>query len=144
MTRIVFKYIYIFKSFSCRKMDAKKAKRMLSQYTGKNDICNIFMKKEGISKSKANTLWDNYVEFMVVKALGQDSGSNDGMKFSCSVMIDELWHCHVLCTERYQEFMELIKNVNPLVDFIHHSLKLSFSSEAEKDQRREATAKAYR
>merc|ERR1712168_1171835 len=58
--------------------------------------------------------------------------------------MDDLWHCHVLCTQRYQEFMKLVASVNPMVDFIHHSLLLGFSSVEEKLKRREATSQAYR
>ena len=65
------------------------------------------------------------------------------MKYSPSSEIDKLWHCHVLCTLKYQQFMEFVNKVNPLVDFIHHSLELSFSSEEEKKQRRKATSEAY-
>ena len=64
--------------------------------------------------------------------------------YSASPLIDELWHCHVLCTLKYKEFMKLISKVNPLVDFIHHSLELSFSSENEKMKRRQATSEAYK
>merc|ERR1739848_581110 len=89
-------------------------------------------------------LWENYLEFMVVKTLGLDTGSHTAMKYSTTPLMDELWHTHVLCTLRYMEFMELVKKVNPLVDFLHHTLHLSNSSEVEKEQRREATADAYR
>ena len=43
-----------------------------------------------------------------------------------------------------QEFMELVCEVNPLMNFVHHSLLLSSSTEAEKSERREATRVAYR
>ena len=80
-------------------MVAMKAKRMLLQYHGKKDISNIYMqKKESMSPLKMKNLWNSYVEFMVLKTLGNDVGSHSEMMFSASTLIDELWHCHVLCT----------------------------------------------
>ena len=66
-----------------------KAKQILSGYTGKSDICDIFMKKENLSKTEMDSLWDQYLEFMVIKALGCDSGSHTEMKYSTSVLMDE-------------------------------------------------------
>ena len=40
--------------------------------------------------------------------------------------------------------MKLVGEVNPLMSFVHHSLLLSSSKEAEKSERREATRDAYR
>ena len=126
-------------------MDALKAKKLLRTFTGKDDMCDIFMKKERFSKIEMEKLWDSYLEYMALKALAMDIGSNREMKFSTSSIMDELWHCHILCTENYKSFMQLITDkVNPLVDFIHHSLELSFSSEDEKNKRRQNTAEAYR
>ena len=125
-------------------MDVIKAKNILLGYAGKQEICDIFMRKEGISLTELNSLWNSYVEFMVIKTLGNDVGSHNNMIYSASPLIDELWHCHVLCTLKYKEFMELVNKINPLVDFIHHSLELSLDSEAEKMKRRQATSIAYK
>ena len=130
--------------FRYARMDVKKAKNILSKYGGKNDICDIFMKQKGLTKPRMNVLWSNYMEFMLVKVFGCDVGSHNDMKFSTSEIMDDLWHCHVLCTQRYQEFMKLVTSVNPMVDFVHHSLLLGFSSEEEKSKRRDATSVAYR
>ena len=126
-------------------MDALKAKKLLKTFTGKNDIRDLFIKKEGLSKNEMEKLWDGYLEFMIIKSLGGDIGLNKQMKYSTTLKMDELWHCHILCTENYKALMELMTDkVNPLVDFIHHSLELSFSSEEEKKKRLQNTAEAYR
>lgn len=125
-------------------MDVKKAKTILSKHHGKSDICDLFMKQQGLKKSRMNSLWDNYLEFMLVKIFGFDQGTGNQMKYSTTKQMDDLWHCHVLCTEYYQDFMELVKEVNPLIEFIHHSMLLELSSEAEKGKRRNATGVAYR
>ena len=81
---------------------------------------------------------------MTIKILGYDTGAKNQMKYSTSRIMESLWHSHVLCTERYQQFMVLVNKVNPMVDFIHHSLEMSISSEVTKKKRRENTAMAYR
>ena len=103
------------------------------------------MKKGGnMSTIRMNQIWNDYLDFMIIKTLASDVGSHTEMKYSASPLIDELWHCHVLCTLKYKQFMKLINKVNPLVDFIHHSLELSFSSDDEKMKRRQATINAYK
>merc|ERR1712039_453146 len=89
-------------------------------------------------------LWNNYLEFMVLKTLCHDKGSLEGMLFSTTPLMDDLWHCHILETILYEDFMKLIKKVNPLMDRIHHSFGLSLTSDADKTQRRKSTAIAYR
>ena len=106
-------------------MNAFKAKEILSRFNGKDQICELFTKKQHYLKEKSKKLWDEYIEFMTIKALGSDTGLNNQMKYSTSCEMDELWHYHVLCTELYQEFMVLVNEINPLVDFIHHSMILS-------------------
>ena len=126
-------------------MEIGKAKETLLTYSGKDDICNIFMKKGGnMSTIRMNQIWNDYLDFMIIKTLASDVGSHTEMKYSASPLIDELWHCHVLCTLKYKQFMKLINKVNPLVNFIHHSLELSFSSDDEKMKRRQATINAYK
>ena len=125
-------------------MDVWKAKRVLMGYSGKEDICNVFMKRRGLPRLEVHSLWEGYVEFMVLKVLGNDSGLGNSMRFSTTPLMDELWHCHVLCTQHYRDFMKLVGEVNPLLDFIHHSLLLSSSPESEKLERRAASADAYR
>ena len=125
-------------------MDASRAKRILEGYSGKDAICNVFAQRQAMPKQEIDSLWEGYLEFMVIKAMGNDTGLCNSMRFSTTPLMDELWHCHVLCTQHYQDFMELVCEVNPLMNFVHHSLLLSSSTEAEKSERREATRDAYR
>ena len=74
-------------------MDVIKAKSILLEYAGKQEICDIFMRKEGISLTELNSLWKSYVEFMVIKALRNDVGSHNNMKYSASPLIDEALSC---------------------------------------------------
>ena len=67
-----------------------------------------------------------------------------GMKLSGSPEIHALWHTHVLCTEHYMTFMAKVREVNPLVDTLHHSTKGSLDTEEVKATRRDATRQAYR
>ena len=39
-----------------------------------------------------------------MKALGNDAGLGNSMRFSTTPLMDELWHCHVLCTQLYQVY----------------------------------------
>ena len=43
-------------------------------YSGKEAICSVFMERQGILQEEAYSLWDGYLEFMVIKALGNDTG----------------------------------------------------------------------
>ena len=125
-------------------MDAWSAKRTFMEFQGGEHICNVFKKTHFMSNIEMEILWDNYLEFMVVKTLSLDSGSHTGMLFSTTPRMDELWHCHILETSLYDDFMVLVKKVNPMLDKIHHSSGLALSSEADKIHRRNATAIAYR
>ena len=80
----------------------------------------------------------------LIKALGNDAGLGNSMRFSTTPLMDDLWCCHVLCTQHYQDFMKLVGEINPLMNFVHHSLLLSSSTKTEKSGRREATRDAYR
>jgi len=125
-------------------MDAWEAKRTLMRFEGADHIKKVFSKTQHLSDSDMEDLWNNYLEFMVVKTLCHDKGSHEGMLFSTTPLMDELWHCHILETSLYDDFMKLIKKVNPLMDKIHHSFGLSLASEVDKTQRRNSTAIAYR
>ena len=124
-------------------MNAFKAKEILSRFEGKDKICNLFKEKEQYFGVKTSELWDGYIEFMTIKALGSDTGLNNQMKYSTSCEMDELWHYHVLCTELYQEFMVLVNEINPLVNFIHHSMILSLDGRDKIEKRKQASALAY-
>ena len=125
-------------------LNALKAKEILSNFKGKDQICKSFTEKiKNCLEEETNSLWDKYIEFMTIKALGSDTGLNNQMKYSTSCEMEELWYYHVLCTELYQEFMVLVNEINPLVDFIHPSLMLLQDTEESKEKRREATALAY-
>merc|ERR1712018_604434 len=125
-------------------MDVREAKRTLKEFQGAEHICNVFKKTNFISDSEMEALWDNYLEFMIVKALCQDGGSHKGMLFSTTPIMDDLWHCHILETSLYDDFMVLVKRVNPMMEKIHHSSGLALTPEADKIHRRNATAIAYR
>ena len=114
------------------------------EFEGTEEVCSVFKEIHGLSDSEVESLWDNYLEFMVVKALCHDRGSHKGMLFSATPLVDKLWHCHILETSLYDDFMALVKRVNPTMDKIHHSSRLSLSSEVDKINRRQATAIAYR
>ena len=121
-----------------------EAKRTLMTFKEAAHLKRVFQKTQHVSDSQMEDLWDNYLEFMVVKALCHDRGSDKGMLFSATPLMDELWHCHILETTLYDDFMKLIKTINPMMDKIHHSSGLSLTSEADKNHRRNATAIAYR
>ena len=125
-------------------MDVLEAKRTLQEFQGAEHICNVFKKTHLVSDKEMETLWDSYLEFMIVKALCHDGGSHKGMLFSTTPLMDELWHCHILETSLYDDFMVLVNRVNPKVDKIHHSSGLALTPEADKIHRRKATAVAYR
>ena len=61
-------------------MDAWKAKRTLMGYTNKEAICNVFERRQGVTKQEVDSLWDGYLEFMVIKALGNDVGLGNSMR----------------------------------------------------------------
>ena len=124
-------------------MNALKAKKFLSSFKGKDQICKLFTEKERYLEEDAKELWDEYIEFMTIKTLGSDTGLNNQMKYSTNYYMDKLWHYHVLCTESYQEFMVLVNEINPLVDFIHHSMLLSLDNQETKKKRKKATFQAY-
>ena len=53
--------------------------------------------KEVLSDKEAETLWRQYLEFIVVKAHHGDT-SGAGMRFSTTPEVDALWHTHLLNT----------------------------------------------
>ena len=48
-------------------MDAWRAKRILSGFNGKEAICSIFAKWNGLPRQDADAIWEGYLEFMVIK-----------------------------------------------------------------------------
>jgi len=114
----------------------------LKGLSSKQRILEIHRKKYFLSKEEAEELWHKYLEYMVIKARYMDSASK--MKFSTSPDVDELWHTHLLNTESYQELMDLVKEINPLVSFIHHSEENADDLEVDKKARRQEAAKAYK
>ena len=91
-----------------------------------------------------NLLWESYLEFMVVKAMCHDEGSENGMLFSTTPLMDQLWHHHILETRLYDDFMKLIREINPRMNKINHSIGMSFTSPESLVHRRIATSIAYR
>jgi len=114
----------------------------LKGLSSKQRILEIHRKKHFLSKEEAEKLWHKYLEYMVIKARYMDSASK--MKFSTSPEVDELWHTHLLNTESYLELMDLVKAINPLVSFIHHSEENADDLEVDKKARRQEAAKAYK
>ena len=49
-------------------MAAWRAKRILMGYAGKEAICNVFAGRKGLPKQEVDSLWEGYLEFMVIKA----------------------------------------------------------------------------
>ena len=128
-------------------MDVRETKRTLKEFQGSEHICDIFKKTHFVSDSEMEVLWDNYLEFMIVMALCHDAGSHDshkGMLFSTTRLMDELWHCLILEMSLYDVFMVLVRQVNPMMDKIHHSSGLALTPEADKIHRRKTTAISYR
>ena len=125
-------------------MDVWEAKRTLMEFGSSEHICNIFKTTYDLSDTETESLWDNYLEFMVVKALCNDRGSDRGTLFSATPLMEKLWRCHILETSHYDRFMKLVEKVNPTMDKIHHSVQPSLSSKEDEIHRRRATAIAYR
>jgi len=115
----------------------------LQGLSSKEEVLRIHREKEGLSREKADTIWLHYLEFMVVKAHHGDS-SGKKMKFSTTPEIDALWHTHLLNTESYHELMTLAREINPSLQFIHHSEENACDPEAKKEERRKAAAEAFK
>ena len=43
-------------------------------------VCNVFERRQGLTKQEVDSLWDGYLEFMVIKALGNDVGLGNSMR----------------------------------------------------------------
>jgi len=99
--------------------------------------------KEVLSDKEAETLWRQYLEFIVVKAHHGDT-SGTGMRFSTTPEVDALWHTHLLNTESYHELMALASDINPNLKFIHHCEENALEPEAKKQERRKAAAEAFK
>lgn len=127
-------------------MDAENAKNILKEFFLKEggDVIQIHKSTYGIDNANMEKIFNGYVEYMVIKAFASDDGLDSGaMKLSASNEVDALWHSHILCTNNYKEFMKCINEINPLVDFIHHSLSGSRDSESAKTERRLKTRSAH-
>jgi len=114
----------------------------LKRLTSKNSVLAVHREKHGLSYERAEKIWTMYLEYMTIKARWMDYRSE--MKFSTSPEVDELWHTHLLNTESYHELMELIREINPMVKFIHHSEKNAEDPDDVKEARRKAAVDAYR
>jgi len=129
-------------------MDIPKAKNILSNYfasEGKH-IYHIHQAIHGIHEDEMKRTLTGYVEYILLKTLASDIGTeaSGGMRLSASPEVDALWHTHVMCTEQYLTFMGKVREVNPLVDTLHHSLQGSLDTDEVKAKRRQATRAAYR
>merc|ERR1712029_788664 len=96
----------------------------------------------GLSSARVKTLWEHYLQFMVVKTFANDTGPT--MKYSTSPEVDEMWHTHLLKTASYRELMGLLGEINPLVKFIDHDSDNENDPEENKNERRREAAKAFK
>jgi len=108
-------------------------------------ICSTHQEIHRLSDEAMAATLNAYVEFMVVKALAQDTGSegHGGSRLAASSEVEDLWRTHLLCTEKYSSFMESINKVNPFVDFVHFDPHWVLESEEAREMRTESTRKAY-
>ena len=120
------------------------AKGLLKNFHGADHIKMVFKKIHNLTDIQMNLLWESYLEFMVVKAMCHDEGSENGMLFSTTPLMDQLWHHHILETRLYDDFMKLIREINPRMNKINHSIGMSFTSPESLVHRRIATSIAYR
>ena len=84
------------------------------QHRGADDVWKIFKTTKGVPENEMGLIWKNYIERVVVKTLCFDTGTHTGLIYSTTVLMDELWHTHVLCTLRYMVFFihTLLTNTN--------------------------------
>ena len=69
----------------------------LQALTSKEEVLEIHREKHGLSREEAETIWNNYLEFIVIKARHGDTSGKE-MRFSTTPKIDALWHTHLLNT----------------------------------------------
>ena len=124
-------------------MNPLQIKANLLQYYNGRSVRQVFQEKTHINNDEVDRLWNEYIEFITIKIIGCDTGIGS-MKYTANTQINLLWHTHVLCSSQYQEFMYLIKLINPLVDFLHPSLEMLMSSYKQRAARLENSAEAYR
>ena len=85
------------------KRDGLASLQTLQGLSSKKKILDIHRRylrvqqKDVQSDEEAETLWRQYLEFIVVKTHHTDT-SGVGMKFSTTPEVDALWHTHLLNT----------------------------------------------
>jgi len=121
---------------------ASAAMAKLQSLSSKDIIIKRHRDQFGLSSARVKTLWEHYLQFIVVKTFANDSGPT--MKLSTSPEVDEMWHTHLLKTDSYRELMELVNKINPLVKFIDHNFENENDPEEKKGERRRAAAEAYK
>jgi len=114
----------------------------LQALTSKEEVLEIHREKHGLSREEAETVWNNYLEYIVIKAHHGDTSGKE-MRFSTTPKIDALWHTHLLNTESYRELMNLVSDINPNVKFIDHFEGNANDPEAKKEERRRAASVAF-
>ena len=75
------------------------ALKILQSLSSRESVIKRHQKRRsdfGMTLAHAEILWEHYLQFMVVKAFGNDSGPK--MKYSTAPEVDEVWHTHLLCT----------------------------------------------
>jgi len=129
-------------------MDVQNAKAKLQEYFNEEGkvISQLHKELNCLSDEAMAVVLNGYIEYILLKTLASDIGSEEfgGMRLSASPDVDALWHTHVLCTENYAAFMSKLREINPLVETLHHSLKGARDSQEVKARRRDTTMKAYR
>lgn len=86
-----------------------------------------FMVKNAMSR---DDMWEDYCKFMYLKIMMHDT---DSTKLSPPCDVDTVWHLHVLCTKAYEEFVEFVKTLNPLIDGLHHNAEFEFQEIAKEE-----------
>lgn len=57
-------------------MNANEARNRLMEYSGKKKVLDVY-KKHVEAHNDGNALWDQYIEYFVVKTLGNDAASGN-------------------------------------------------------------------
>ena len=71
-------------------MDTNKAREILVEYQGRIEIMDLFFltKDRKMSKADIDALWNHYIDFMVIKTFGCDTGQHNQMEFGNSKVMN--------------------------------------------------------
>jgi len=128
-------------------MDPETAMEIVYDYFSVHGagICATHQELHRISDEVMAATLNAYAEYMVVKALAQDTGVEavGGGRLAASSEVEELWRTHLQCTEKYASFMESVNKVNPFVEFVHYDAQWSLEPTGSREMKLDATRKAY-